>query len=207
MTSNKNKETRRHNTKKTRKLRIPRSKYMKRSGLSKKKQPINVPVRYVPTTLTRKDKSKQIIELKKSRDAYRSETKPERKYITRKKVASFKSKTSPHILNARKMYKIHNIRPSRELAKATKCKLSALKKVVEKGKGAYFSSGSRPNQTAHSWGYARLASAITGGKASAVDLHILEKKCKPTSKALKLARANYTKKYKKGMRKVKSVAI
>lgn len=36
MTSNKNKETRRHNAKKTQKLRIPRSKYMKRSGAFKK---------------------------------------------------------------------------------------------------------------------------------------------------------------------------
>ena len=40
---------------------------------------------------------------------------------------------------------------------------------MKKGQGAYYSSGSRPNQSAHSWGYARLASAITGGKSAAVD--------------------------------------
>ena len=53
--------------------------------------------------------------------------------------------------------------------KKTGCSIEALKKIVNKGEGAYYSSGSRPNQTSHSWGYARLASAITGGKAAAVD--------------------------------------
>ena len=61
-----------------------------------------------------------------------------------------------------------------ELAKASKCKLKGLKRMFKKGQGAYFSSGSRPNQTGHSWGYARMASAITGGKASAVDFKIIE---------------------------------
>jgi len=40
-----------------------------------------------------------------------------------------------------------------------------VKQIVKKGKGAYYSSGSRPNQIPHSWGYTRLASAITGGNA------------------------------------------
>jgi len=40
-----------------------------------------------------------------------------------------------------------------------------LQKIVNKGMGAYYSSGSRPNQTPASWGIARLASAITGGPA------------------------------------------
>ena len=47
--------------------------------------------------------------------------------------------------------------------------------------GAYHSSGSRPNQSKESWGYARLASAITGGPASKVDArslaHLLEEGC------------------------------
>ena len=56
----------------------------------------------------------------------------------------------------------------------------------KKGEGAYYSSGSRPNQTARSWGIARLASAITGGKSSKVDYHLL-KQCNHTKKAYKLA--------------------
>jgi hypothetical protein len=53
--------------------------------------------------------------------------------------------------------------------------------------GAYYSSGSRPNQTAESWGKARLASSITGGKASKVDFHIIKDGCNHTKKAYKLA--------------------
>ena len=64
----------------------------------------------------------------------------------------------------------------------------ALLKIVKKGQGAYYSSGSRPNQTAHSWGIARLASAITSGKAAAIDYKILEEGCNKNSKALKLAK-------------------
>ena len=169
---------------------------------------VEIPQRYVPSNLTSKDKAKQIKELKKSRKAYKKHTKnPSKKYITRKKVKSFASRVSPHILKARKMYKTRKIVPSKALEKATQCKRTGLEKIVSKGKGAYFSSGSRPNQTAHSWGYARLASAITGGKASAVDFKILEANCKPKSKALKLAKKHYTKKYKKGLRRVKSVKL
>jgi len=86
------------------------------------------------------------------------------------------------------MYKVDKVVPNKELAKKTGCTLKTLKDIVRKGEGAYYSSGSRPNQTAHSWAYARLASAITGGKASLVDIHLLRKGCDPrTSKALKLA--------------------
>ena len=92
------------------------------------------------------------------------------------------------------LYKIKSIRPSAELARKTKCKRSALEKIVSKGRGAYYSSGSRPNQTAESWGRARLASAISGGNAAISDFHVLKEGCKPGSKALKLA--NKTRKKK-----------
>ena len=64
----------------------------------------------------------------------------------------------------------------------------------------HFSSGSRPNQTAESWGLARLASSITGAKASVIDNHILEEGCKKNSKALKLSRKAIIK-YGKTLRK------
>jgi hypothetical protein len=83
--------------------------------------------------------------------------------------------------------------------------MKGLKKMFQKGQGAYFSSGSRPNQTGHSWGYARMASAITGGKASAVDFYIIEKECNKKSRAYKLAKTR--KKYNKEMRRVKKVNI
>jgi len=89
---------------------------------------------------------------------------------------------------AKKIYKIDSIEPSTALAKKTGCSVDALKKIVNKGEGAYFSSGSRPNQTGQSWGIARLASSITGGKAAAVDYSILENGCQSKSIALKMAK-------------------
>ena len=77
---------------------------------------------------------------------------------------------------------------------------------MKKGQGAYYSSGSRPNQTAHSWGYARVASSVSGGKASAVDNHILEEYCDKNSPALKLSR-KAIKRFKHGTRRVKKVKL
>ena len=82
--------------------------------------------------------------------------------------------------------------------------LKGLQEIVKKGQGAYYSSGSRPNQTSHSWGIARLASAITGGKSSQIDFHILEKYCKSNSKALKLAKNS---KYRNNIRKTQKINL
>ena len=102
-------------------------------------------------------------------------------------VSSFHSKPSGHIENAEKYYKVDRILPNNELARKTKCSQQALEKVVNKGRGAYYSSGSRPNQTAESWGLARLASTITGGPASRIDYDILYRGCSKKSPALKMA--------------------
>jgi hypothetical protein len=141
-----------------------------------------VPLRYVPKQLSRKDRQLQKKMLNFSRKSYKKG-----KYFTRKKLPSFHSIKSPHILNAEKMYGISSVGATPELARKTKCSVGALKKIVSKGAGAYFSSGSRPNQSAQSWGIARLASAVTGGKAAAIDYHILKEGCQPGSKALRLA--------------------
>ena len=162
---------------------------------------VNVPIKYVPKRLTRRDKKKQKKMLKKSRKLYKK-----KKYFTRKKVKSFKSKVSPHIKKALKMYKIKKFSINNKLAKKTGCSLTGLRKIMKKGQGAYYSSGSRPNQTGHSWGYARLASSVTGGKAAAVDFNILEKYCKKKSKALRLAKRS-RKKHGYGTRKVRKVKI
>lgn len=162
---------------------------------------LSVPIRYIPKNLSKKDKKKQKKELKKSRRLYKK-----RKYYTRKKVKSFKSKVSPHVKKAMKIYKVDTVVVNNKLAKKTGCSKRALAKIVSKGAGAYYSSGSRPNQTSNSWGSARLASSITGGKAAAVDYKILEKGCKKRSKALRLAKKS-RKKHKYGKRRVKSVKL
>jgi len=143
---------------------------------------MKVPKKYLPKSLSNRDKKNQKNALKKAREGYKNKT-----YIDRPKV-DIKNKESPHIVKAKKMYNIDKIIPNKKLADNTGCSVLGLNQVVKKGEGAYYSSGSRPNQTARSWGLARLASTITGGKAAAVDFHILEKTCKPSSKALKLAK-------------------
>ena len=162
---------------------------------------MKLPIRYVPKQLTSKDKQKQIAMILKSKKMYKKH-----KYFTRKPIASYKSKTSNHILNARKIYNIQNILPTKELSLKTGCKLSALNEIVRKGEGAYFSSGSRPNQTAQSWGLARLASSITAGKAAAVDYNILDKGCNHKGKAFLLANKS-RQKYKYGHSKTRKTDV
>ena len=160
-----------------------------------------IPVRYAPTALSAADKQAQLRMIRQSRAAYRKG-----KYLTRRKLASFPHRRSPHLVKAEAIYHVSSMTPTPELAKKTGCSLASLKTIVRKGEGAYFSSGSRPSQTAQSWGIARLASSLTAGKAAAVDFSILKKGCRPGSKALRLA---YTarKKHGHGTRRTKSIPI
>jgi hypothetical protein len=141
-----------------------------------------VPIRYVPTMLSNRDTVKQKQYIDRSRKLYRHG-----KYYLRPRVKSFTSKKSHHVANATRLYGVPNMTPTPYLARATKCKQWALKKIINKGRGAYYSSGSRPNQTPDSWGYARLGSALTGGPSSQIDYHILKKGCQRMSKPLQLA--------------------
>lgn len=150
------------------------------------------PLRYLPYNLTASDRNAQRRMLMRSKRLY-----TKRKYYTRPSIKSFHSKPSNHILNARKIYNVQNITPNNELAQKTGCSLAALRKIVNKGEGAYYSSGSRPNQTAKSWGLARLASAITAGKSAAVDYNILLNGCDHNKLAFRLANKS-RKKYKYG---------
>ncbi len=162
---------------------------------------MNVPLKYLPKRLTKRDKKQQAQQLKKSRAAYKKG-----KYQHRKPVKSFTSKRSQHIINAERIYKIKTLAVNDELSKKTGCSKKALNQIIKKGQGAYYSSGSRPNQTAHSWGVARLASSISGGKAAAVDYNILLEGCSKNSKALSLAKSS-RKKNKYGTRRVPKTKI
>ena len=162
---------------------------------------IKFPIRYIPRKLTRKDKQKQVKMLLKSKKLYKNQN-----YYTRKPLSSYKSQKSSHILDAYRIYNIKNVTPNKELSQKTGCSMSALKQIVKKGEGAYFSSGSRPNQTAQSWGLARLASSLTSGKAAAVDYDIIEKGCDHKKKAFILATKS-RKKNKFGHSKTKRVVV
>ena len=69
----------------------------------------NEPIKYVPIKLSNKDKDIVKAELEKSRKAYKKN-----KYYTRKKVKSFQSKKSKHIVNAEKVYDLDTIKPGKK---------------------------------------------------------------------------------------------
>ncbi len=114
---------------------------------------------YAPKSLTPADRKKQVKSIKEGKD--------------RPKVDSFKSKRSGHAVAFEKKYgyKISNdSRISKEIISK-----AGIDKILAKGRGAYYSSGSRPNQTSESWARARLASVILGRAARKVDKSIWEK--------------------------------
>lgn len=114
---------------------------------------------YVPDSLTKKDKAKQVKSIKEQSD--------------RPKLDSFISKRSSWAEKFEKKYgyKISNkSRVQKEIISKT-----GYDKIIAKGMGAYYSSGSRPNQTPFSWSLARLASVIMGGNARKVDADIWNK--------------------------------
>jgi len=118
--------------------------------------------------LSRKDKKSQLRELKKSQRDYKKG-----KYHSRKKMKSFKNKKSGWTQQFKNKYP--EATSLSQISKATGIPKGALTAVKKKGMGAYFSSGSRPNQTAESWGLARMYSYILGGPTRKVDRHITQK--------------------------------
>jgi hypothetical protein len=141
-----------------------------------------IPKSYIPSSLSKRDTKKQRKSINRSRKNYSKGS-----YINRPHLDSFISKSSPHVVRAKNMYGVSSMNPTSTLVRATGCKKWALKKIIEKGEGAYYSSGSRPNQSAQGWGYARLGSSLTGGPASGIDYDILKRGCSKNSIALKHA--------------------
>lgn len=128
---------------------------------------MSIPTHYF-SGLSKKDTKKQIKELKKSRNNYKAGI-----YTSRSPKKSFKTKKSRHVVDFESRYGI-SITNLNEVSKVTGVKKQALQKIVKKGMGAFYSSGSRPNQSAHSWGYARLGSVLLKRNAYKIDKHILE---------------------------------
>ncbi len=121
--------------------------------------PKKINPKYVPKSLTPSDKKKQVKSIKEG--------------TRRPKVKSFTSKRSSHVEKFEKKYGT-KISDTAFISKNIISK-TGIDKIMAKGRGAYFSSGSRPNQTPTSWARARLASVIVGGKARQVDKDIWEK--------------------------------
>ena len=116
-----------------------------------------IPKKYVPDSLSKKDKEKQIKSI--------AEGKP------RPKVKAPSRRSTWTVKFEKKYgYNIRDPRVSKEILTKT-----GMDKILNKGRAAYYTGGSRPNQTPDSWAYARLASVIMGGPARKVDANEWEK--------------------------------
>ena len=131
---------------------------------------IKFPSRYT-AGLSAKDRKRQLRSLKKAKRNYKTQRGIER-YVARPKLKSFKSKKSGWTQKFHKLYP--EAKSMRQIADQTGIPLKALMAVKKKGMGAYYSSGSRPNQTAESWGKARMYSYILGGPTRKIDHHITQ---------------------------------
>ena len=122
------------------------------------------------------------------------------KYISRKlNLKSYKHKKSKKVKLFEKKYGI-KITNSKAIEKKVGLPEEAQKEIIDKGKGAFFSSGSRPGQTPQSWAYGRLASVILKQGAYKYDKHILNKYKVQMKKPLKIKKClskNLTKKDKR----------
>lgn len=114
---------------------------------------------YVPKSLSKEDKKKQIKSIKEKKD--------------RPKVKSFQSKRSSYVVAFENKYGT-KITDDDFISKNIISR-KGINEILKKGMGAYYSSGSRPNQTPQSWSRARLASVIMNGKARQVDSSIWNK--------------------------------
>jgi len=127
-----------------------------------------IPTKYLPKSLTQKDRAIQYESIREQR--------------IRPKVSSFTSRPSKWTRMARNFFGDNNtskIDMAKILSMGNKEKEKELFKgmdlIVKKGEKAYFTSGSRPNQTPQSWGMARLFSVLFGGPSRNIDKDIVKK--------------------------------
>ena len=135
---------------------------------------MSYPKRYT-AGLSKEDKEKQKKQLDKSTSDYKKG-----KYTDREKIKSFKGKKSSFVEQIKEKLGVpmNFEKVADKLAKTDKRKKELLKgfeEIYDKGKGAFYSSGSRPNQTPESWGKARVASVLVGGASRKIDDKIVKK--------------------------------
>ena len=122
--------------------------------------------------------------------------------LKRPKLKSYKNKKSTKVVSFEKKYGFQ-ITNAKKIAEVVGIPRKAQKEILDKGRAAFYTSGSRPNQNPNSWAYGRLASVILKQGAYKYDKHILDKygiKIK-NSKKVKYCNSNLTKKDKKCRRK------
>ena len=114
----------------------------------------NIPKRYLPDSLSKSERQKQI------KSIFEGKERPKTKVKEKKSTWTTQfDKEYGEQLDAMK-----GKRSKRNIAKVTGIPFKAIDEVYKKGEGAFYSSGSRPNQTASSWARGRIYAYIMGGK-------------------------------------------
>lgn len=117
-----------------------------------------IPKKYLPKSLSPEDRKKQLKSIQEG---------------TKRPKVDFRTKRSTHCEKFEKKYgyKISNLsKVSKEIIS-----MEGIEQIKKKGIAAYYTGGSRPNQTPESWWKGRLCSVIMNGKARQVDLKIWTK--------------------------------
>lgn len=116
---------------------------------------VQVPEKYVPSSLSPQDAQRQL------QSIMRGTKRPQVSHRNRRStwVVKFKEKYGVSITNDKWIDR-------HLLAKR------GIRKVLDRGRAAYRTTGSRPNQTKESWARARLASVLLGGPARERDMDI-----------------------------------
>jgi hypothetical protein len=134
--------------------------------MDKTKKDRKIPSKYTEG-LSKEDKKKQIKSIKEQ--------------TIRPKLKSAKSRRSKWTILFDKEYgdrldKMKGKRSKKNIAKITGIPFKAIDEVYKKAEGAYFSSGSRANQSPQSWARGRIYGYIMGNpKVRKVDKAITEK--------------------------------
>ena len=112
--------------------------------------------KYLPKSLSPRDRRRQL----KSIQSHSIEPRPKVKYPKRKSQWTLKFHRKYGADKDVNWIGRNLLRPE------------GIQRILHKGRGAYASSGSRPNQNIHSWAMARLHSVLMGGPARKVDRKI-----------------------------------
>lgn len=126
----------------------------------------NIPKRYLPDTLSPADRKKQIKSIFEKTNRPKVDVKQKKSKWT----TAFDNKYGKEI------DKMKGGRTKRNIAKVSGIPFKAIDEVYKKAEGAFYSSGSRPNQSATSWARGRTYAYIMGGEAvRRLDNHITKK--------------------------------
>ena len=110
----------------------------------------DIPKRYLPDTLKGKDRQAQI------KSIFEKKERPKTKVKERKSSWTIKFDKK----YGDELDKMKGKRSKKNIAKITGIPFTAIDEVYKKGEGAFYSSGSRPNQTPSSWARGRIYAFI-----------------------------------------------